>query len=49
LAVWLDDDPAPRRRMSRQLALSARAGSLLGTDEVELVVLNGRRRSSPSA
>ena len=41
LAVWLDDHPEPGRRLSRQLALSAEAASLLGTDEVELVVLNG--------
>ena len=41
LAVWLGDDPEPGRRLSRQLALSAQAASLLGTDEVELVVLNG--------
>jgi uncharacterized protein len=41
LAVWLDDHPEPGRRLSRQLALSADAASLLGTDEVELVVLNG--------
>ena len=41
LAVWLDDQPEPRARLSRQLALSAEAGSLLGTDDVELVVLNG--------
>jgi uncharacterized protein len=47
LAVWLDDQP--RARLSRQLALSAEAGSLLGTDDVQLVVLNGVRRCSPSA
>jgi uncharacterized protein len=41
LAVWLDDDPEPDRCLSRQLALSAQAALLLGTDEVELVVLNG--------
>jgi uncharacterized protein len=41
LAVWLDDHPDPRERLSRQLALSAQAASLLGTNEVELVVLNG--------
>lgn len=41
LAVWLDDNPEPGRRLRRQLALSAQAASLLGTDEVELVVLNG--------
>jgi predicted nucleotidyltransferase len=41
LAVWLDDHPDPRARLSRQLALSAQAASLLGTNEVELVVLNG--------
>jgi uncharacterized protein len=40
LAVWLDDHPEPGKRLSRQLALSAQAASLLGTDEVELVVLN---------
>jgi uncharacterized protein len=40
LAVWLDDQPEPCA-LSRQLALSAEAGSLLGTDDVELVVLNG--------
>jgi len=31
----------PRERLSRQLALSSQASSLLGTNEVELVVLNG--------
>ncbi len=41
LAVWLDDRPEPLRRLRRQLALSGGAASLLGTDEVELVVLNG--------
>jgi predicted nucleotidyltransferase len=41
LAVWLDDDPEPDRCLSRQLALSAQAALLPGTDEVELVVLNG--------
>jgi predicted nucleotidyltransferase len=41
LAVWLDDRPEPARRLRRQLALSGEAASLLGTDEVELVVLNG--------
>jgi uncharacterized protein len=41
LAVWLNDHLEPDRRLSRQLALSAQAASLLGTDEVELVVLNG--------
>jgi predicted nucleotidyltransferase len=41
LAVWLDGHPEPGRRLSRQLALSAEAASLLGTEEVELVVLNG--------
>lgn len=41
LAVWLDDNPEPGTRLRRQLALSAQAASLLGTDEVELVVLNG--------
>ena len=40
-AVWLDEDPEPDRCLSRQLALSAQAALLLGTDEVELVVLNG--------
>jgi uncharacterized protein len=40
LAVWLNDQPEPRARLSRQLALSAEAGSLLGTDDVQLVVLN---------
>jgi predicted nucleotidyltransferase len=49
LAVWLDDHPEPGRRVSRQLALSTRAASLLGTDEVELVVLNGADRCWPSA
>jgi predicted nucleotidyltransferase len=41
LAVWLDDRPDRGRRLSRQLALSGGAASLLGTDDVELVVLNG--------
>ena len=41
LAVWLDDSHGAIERMRRQLALTARAASLLGTDEVELVVLNG--------
>ena len=41
LAVWLDDHPEPRPRLSRQLAMRGEAASLLGTDEVELVVLNG--------
>jgi uncharacterized protein len=41
LAVWLNDHLEPDRRLSRQLALSADAASRLGTDEVELVVLNG--------
>jgi uncharacterized protein len=41
LAVWLGDDLDPGRRLSQQLALSAQAASLLETDEVELVVLNG--------
>jgi uncharacterized protein len=41
LAVWLDDHPEPGRRLSRQLGLTAEVASLLGTDEVELAVLNG--------
>jgi predicted nucleotidyltransferase len=41
LAVWLDARPEPSRRLRRQLALSGQAASLLGTDEVELVILNG--------
>jgi uncharacterized protein len=39
--VWLDGRPEPGRRLRRQLILSGEAASLLGTDEVELVVLNG--------
>jgi uncharacterized protein len=39
LAVWLDA-PA-KERFRRQLDLTAGAASLLGTDAVELVVLNG--------
>jgi uncharacterized protein len=49
LAVWLGDDPDPGRRLSLQLALSAQAASLLETDEVELVVLNGAPPLLPSA
>jgi predicted nucleotidyltransferase len=41
LAVWLDDSQDARQRLRRRLALTARVASLLGTDEVELVVLNG--------
>jgi predicted nucleotidyltransferase len=41
LAVWLADGLEPGQRLRRQLALSGEAASLLGTDEVELVVLNG--------
>ena len=41
LAVWLDDGQGPSHRMRRQLALTTRVASLLGTDEAELVVLNG--------
>jgi predicted nucleotidyltransferase len=40
LAVWLDDRPDTGTRLRRRLALSGEAASLLGTDEVELVVLN---------
>jgi uncharacterized protein len=40
LAVWLDDRPEPPKRLRRQLALSGEAASLLGTDGVELVILN---------
>jgi hypothetical protein len=35
--------------MRRQLALTARVASLLGTDEIELVALNGAPPLSPSA
>jgi predicted nucleotidyltransferase len=41
LAVWLDGRPEPGRRLCRQLALSGEVASLLGTDEVEVVILNG--------
>ena len=41
LAVWLDGSEGTGQRLQRQLALSGEAASLLGTDEVELVVLNG--------
>jgi predicted nucleotidyltransferase len=41
LAVWLDGPQGASERMRRQLALSGEVASLLGTDEVELVVLNG--------
>jgi uncharacterized protein len=41
LAVWLDGSEEAGQRLQRQLALSGEAASLLGTDEVELVVLNG--------
>jgi predicted nucleotidyltransferase len=40
LAVWLDDRLKPKRSR-RQLALGSEAASLLGTDEVELAILNG--------
>jgi predicted nucleotidyltransferase len=41
LAVWLDEGQDARHRLRRRLDLTAQAASLLGTDEVELVVLNG--------
>ena len=48
LAVWLDDHPDPRERLSRQLALSSQASSLLGTTKWNSWCSMGRRRSSPS-
>jgi predicted nucleotidyltransferase len=40
VAVWLQPDTTPRDRYERQLRLISDASQALGTDEVEVVVLN---------
>lgn len=40
IAVWLDPALAPRERFEQGLELSAEVARTLGTDEIDLVVLN---------
>ncbi|MGH2714883.1 MAG: type VII toxin-antitoxin system MntA family adenylyltransferase antitoxin [Thermoleophilaceae bacterium] len=40
VGVWLDPALSPRQRLDAQLRLMAEATSVLGTDEVEVVILN---------